>query len=44
MHLTQIALRDFRNYASLLLPLHAGVNVFMGQNAQGKTKDRKSVV
>lgn len=43
MHLTEIALRDFRNYASLLLPLRAGVNVFMGQNAQGKTNVLEAV-
>ncbi len=37
MHIETIALRDFRNYASLHLPLCAQLNVLCGENAQGKT-------
>jgi DNA replication and repair protein RecF len=37
MRITDIALRDFRNYASLRLTLSPGLNVFYGENAQGKT-------
>lgn len=32
-----LALRDFRNYRTLDLPLHEGFNVIAGPNAQGKT-------
>lgn len=37
MHIETIALRDFRNYDALRLSLHPGINVFFGDNAQGKT-------
>src|SRR5574340_548880 len=37
MHLRQLALHDFRNYATLTLALHPGVVVFSGPNGAGKT-------
>ena len=37
MNLTEIALRDFRNYRELSLAFEPGVNLIVGDNAQGKT-------
>lgn len=37
MYLTHLHLRNFRNYRDLNLPLHPRLNVFVGDNAQGKT-------
>ncbi len=37
MHIDSVALRDFRNYASLHLSLCPDLNVLCGENAQGKT-------
>ena len=37
MRLCEIKLRDFRNYESLSLPFDEGVNLIVGDNAQGKT-------
>lgn len=37
MILERLSLRDFRNYQSLQLDLHPGLNIFAGPNAQGKT-------
>jgi DNA replication and repair protein RecF len=37
MQLQQIVLRNFRNYSELSLETDHPVNVFIGQNAQGKT-------
>lgn len=37
MNLNKISLRDFRNYETLELELDPGVNLIVGDNAQGKT-------
>ena len=37
MNLTEIRLRDFRNYRDLELGFDPGVNLIVGDNAQGKT-------
>ena len=37
MFVEQLQLRDFRNYDALTLALDAGINIFLGANAQGKT-------
>ncbi|MBC1417967.1 DNA replication/repair protein RecF [Listeria fleischmannii] len=37
MHLENIVLRNFRNYEELSLDFAPTVNVFLGENAQGKT-------
>ncbi|MDR1790763.1 MAG: DNA replication/repair protein RecF [Propionibacteriaceae bacterium] len=37
MLITDLALQDFRSYASLQLTLPAGISVFLGDNGQGKT-------
>ena len=37
MHVKYLQLKDFRNYNELLIELNKGTNVFVGDNAQGKT-------
>ena len=37
MHLCDIELRDFRNYRQLNMEFDEGVNLIVGENAQGKT-------
>jgi DNA replication and repair protein RecF len=37
VHLTRLALTDFRSYAAADLALAAGVSTFTGANGQGKT-------
>lgn len=37
MHITSVGFENFRNYHTLELPLGNGINVFYGDNAQGKT-------
>ena len=37
MYIQNIELTDFRNYTTLSLELHEKVNIFLGDNAQGKT-------
>ena len=37
MNLKKLSLQDFRNYASVSLEFDPGVNLILGQNAQGKT-------
>ncbi|MDX1950741.1 MAG: DNA replication/repair protein RecF [Verrucomicrobiota bacterium] len=37
MHLSQLRLRDFRNYARLDARFTPGLHLFLGNNAQGKT-------
>lgn len=43
MHIKNIELRDFRNYGALNLELHEKVNIFLGNNAQGKTNLIESI-
>jgi DNA replication and repair protein RecF len=37
VHLTRLALTDFRSYASVDVPLGPGVTIFSGPNGEGKT-------
>ena len=37
MHLNEIVLQDFRNYRNMALEFDEGVNLIVGDNAQGKT-------
>ena len=37
MYLKELKLKAFRNYDELVLPFAPGVNIFYGENAQGKT-------
>ena len=37
MYIKNLELKDFRNYESLNLKFHNKVNIFLGDNAQGKT-------
>ncbi|HEX4088372.1 MAG TPA: DNA replication/repair protein RecF [Trebonia sp.] len=37
MHLTRLALTDFRSYAAVDVPLRPGVTIFGGLNGEGKT-------
>jgi DNA replication and repair protein RecF len=37
VHLTRLALEDFRSYASVDVPLGPGVTIFSGRNGEGKT-------
>ena len=37
MNLNKLTLRDFRNYTQIELPFSPGVNLIVGDNAQGKT-------
>ena len=43
MIIKTLELKDFRNYESLSLELDPGVNVFHGDNAQGKTNILESI-
>jgi len=43
MHLSHLALHDFRNFKDLDLPLGCGLSLFYGENAQGKTNLLESV-
>ncbi|MBX7230653.1 MAG: DNA replication and repair protein RecF [Bdellovibrionales bacterium] len=43
MYLTHISLKNFRNFSKLELPLHSGVNLFVGKNGQGKTNLLESI-
>ncbi len=44
MKLNNINLRDFRNYKQLTLDFDAGVNLIVGDNAQGKTNLLEAVI
>jgi len=37
MYIKELSLKDFRNYEELTLKLHQGINIFKGNNAEGKT-------
>ena len=37
MYISDLALNDFRSYRELVLQLNPGINVFIGENGQGKT-------
>ncbi|HFU4449223.1 TPA: DNA replication/repair protein RecF [Streptococcus suis] len=43
MWLEKLQLRHFRNYDQLDIEFHPGLNVFLGQNAQGKTNILESI-
>ena len=43
MYIKEIELKDFRNYESLEAQFHKNVNIFLGQNAQGKTNLLESI-
>ena len=43
MHLDRIRLINYRNYIEQQLDLNAGVNVFLGDNVQGKTNLLESI-
>lgn len=44
MKLAHLELKNFRNYASLSMELDSGVNLIVGDNAQGKTNLLEAVV
>lgn len=43
MWIQSLQLQQFRNYTSLEIDFHQGLNVFLGQNAQGKTNILESI-
>lgn len=43
MRVTEIFLKDYRNFDELKLDLSEGINIFLGRNAQGKTNILESV-
>ncbi|MCQ4637464.1 DNA replication/repair protein RecF [Anaerovorax odorimutans] len=43
MYIKEIQLKDFRNYKELNVQFHKNVNIFLGQNAQGKTNLLESI-
>lgn len=43
MLITNIKLQNFRNYKKLNLKLNKGINIFYGDNAQGKTNIIESI-
>ena len=44
MHLCELSLRDFRNYEELQFRAEPGVNLIVGDNAQGKTNLLEAIV
>ena len=44
MHLCELQLRDFRNYEALQFTAEPGVNLIVGDNAQGKTNLLEAIV
>ena len=43
MLISDIKLQNFRNYKDLKLELNKGINIFYGDNAQGKTNIIESI-
>lgn len=43
MYLTELKLDHFRNYSNLILNFSPGINIFYGENAQGKTNILEAV-
>lgn len=43
MWLKHLSLQNFRNYQQLAVDFHSGLNIFLGQNAQGKTNILESI-
>lgn len=43
MHVKKVTLQNYRNYEKLSLPLHPKLNIFFGDNAQGKTNFIESI-
>ena len=43
MNITEIKLKNFRNYEYQELELNKGINIFYGNNAQGKTNILESI-
>lgn len=43
MHINSLKLTSYRNYESLSLPMSEGINIFLGENAQGKTNVLEAV-
>lgn len=43
MKVNKIILRNFRNYVNLSLDFSKGINIFVGENAQGKTNILESI-
>ncbi len=43
MRIVEITLNRFRNYEKEFVPLEGGVNIFLGENAQGKTNFLEAV-
>ena len=44
MNIHNLTLHNFRNYSTLSLDLDAGVNLIVGDNAQGKTNLLEAVI
>jgi DNA replication and repair protein RecF len=43
MHIEQLALKNYRNYKDISIDFENKVNVFLGENAQGKTNIMESI-
>ena len=44
MHLKNLALKNYRSYTELELPLDKGINIFIGRNGEGKTNIVESIL
>jgi len=43
MYIKSVELQNFRNYRRVSVPFHPKINIFLGQNAQGKTNLLESI-